>query len=515
MARDVTRLEPAGDDGAATDLHKALDEILGGLGALADPLDAEIVGSLLVGLGASLGDGSEHVLLDQFLPTLEASGDPRAARLLAALGALCDQPVADRAAAAVDRLRDRGVAAPAWAEQLSVPVTARDCVEILDADVGPLVLAARFERAGRTHAVLLLLDPEDCGEVAEVALLDGPQLPLALAELRRGARRDKVKLVETPLDPAEFRYRAETAIDVREDHDRDEDADLEDEEDLLAQVVGSEDGPGFRALAALLRARLRALPDSGKPKPPHPQTDDIDPQSLFEAIAQLGARTPYGGALGGGPGRPRRAPVPKLPVRRKTKDGPAPILQVRVDLSGAKPPIWRRLQVPADITLAALHEVLQTAFGWDDYHMHVFETPYGAFGQADPELGHRADRNVTLEQVARESGTKITYTYDFGDSWEHLIAVEKTLEPEPSAAYPRCVAGRRAAPPEDCGGAYGYMELVEILADPAHPEHQDRLEWLGLDDARAFDPAAFDLEQINSALAHSLRPPKAAHSAKR
>lgn len=498
---------PESEADEARHSHEALDEILGSLGELTDPLDAEMVASLMAALGEVPGDEGCRVVLDEFLPALEAYGDTRAAALLAALGALCGGAVAEEVDAALTRLRERGVAMPAWTGQLSAPVTARDCVQFSDPDLGALVLAACFEHVGRAHALLLMIDPDDCGAAAEMALLDAAQLPLALADLRRGARRDKVKLVETPLDAAEFRYRAEIAMDVRDDHDRDDAADG-DADDLLDAIIDGEDGPGYRALAPLVRARLRALPDAGKPKPPHPQSDEVDPQAFLSAIAQLAARTPYGGSPGGLPGRPRRTAAPRLPAKRKTRDGLAPILQLRVDLRGAKPPIWRRLQVPGDITLATLHDVLQTAFAWSDYHMHAFETPYGSFGVADADLGHRPDKSVTLEQVAGTPGTKITYTYDFGDDWEHVITVEKSLPREPSVTYPRCLAGRRAAPPEDCGGIYGYEELLEILADPAHPEHEERLDWLGLDETQAFDPAAFDLDRINTALAHYSYPPR-------
>ncbi len=145
--------------------------------------------------------------------------------------------------------------------------------------------------------------------------------------------------------------------------------------------------------------------------------------------------------------------------------------------------------------------VIQAAFGWDDSHLHVFETPYGEFGRADRELGHRAEAPVTLGQSAAQAGDKIRYTYDFGDDWVHEILVEKVLDKDPALAYPCCTGGRRAAPPDDCGGIWGYEELVEVLADPHHPEHGERLEWLGLDDAAQFDPAAFDLDEVNRALA--------------
>lgn len=135
--------------------------------------------------------------------------------------------------------------------------------------------------------------------------------------------------------------------------------------------------------------------------------------------------------------------------------------------------------------------------------MHVFTTPYGEFGIADAELGHQAAAPVTLEQVAPAPRSKITYTYDFGDDWEHGIVVEKVLEPARSATPPRCIGGRRAAPPDDCGGMWGYAELEEILGDPAHPEHEDRLDWLGLDAADEFDPASFDPDGVTSRLVRS------------
>ncbi|MEV0805563.1 plasmid pRiA4b ORF-3 family protein [Micromonospora sp. NPDC050200] len=195
-----------------------------------------------------------------------------------------------------------------------------------------------------------------------------------------------------------------------------------------------------------------------------------------------------------------RAQPAKLPAKRKKTAGPAPVYQLKVSMRGAKPPIWRRLLVPADISLARLHATIGAAFGWHGGHMHVFETAYGDFGRADRELGHRAGGSVTLEQVAPEVKDKFRYTYDFGDDWVHDILVEKVLAPDPSTDHPRCIGGKRAAPPDDCGGIWGYQELVEVLADPAHPEHDERLEWLGLADASQFTPDTFDLEEVNRRL---------------
>ena len=191
-----------------------------------------------------------------------------------------------------------------------------------------------------------------------------------------------------------------------------------------------------------------------------------------------------------------------LPPERKKSWGPAPIFQIKVGLRGAKPPIWRRLLVPADASLARLHAIIQAAFGWDDNHLHLFETPYGDFGRADRELGHRAEGPVTLEQVAPDVKSRIVYTYDFGDGWHHEIVVDKVLDPDKTLHYPLCTGGRRAAPPEDCGGIWGYLDLLEVLGDPEHAEHEQRLEWLGLADASEFDPAYVDLAAINAALSH-------------
>lgn len=192
---------------------------------------------------------------------------------------------------------------------------------------------------------------------------------------------------------------------------------------------------------------------------------------------------------------------PKLRPRRKTRDGRAPILRLRVDLRYASPPIWRRLEVAGDIPLRALHHVVQVAFDWDDSHLYVFETDFGDFGgSGSPDI--RSDKNVTLEQVAREPGQTLIYRYDFGDDWQHVIAIEKSMPADPSATYPRCTGGRRAAPPEDSGGIGGYEHTVEVLADPDHEEHDDHLDWLGLDRADEFDPAAFDMSAINKVLGH-------------
>ncbi len=174
--------------------------------------------------------------------------------------------------------------------------------------------------------------------------------------------------------------------------------------------------------------------------------------------------------------------------------------QLKIGLQGAAPPLWRWIEIPSAASLGFMHDVIQVAFGWQDSHLHVFETPYGSFGVADRELDHRPESGVTLEQVAAGAKSTISYTYDFGDDWRHDILVEEVRDPDPSVRYPRCTGGRRGTPPEDCGGIWGYQELVEVLADPDHPEHEERAEWLGLENPADFDPAHFDAEATTKSL---------------
>jgi hypothetical protein len=176
------------------------------------------------------------------------------------------------------------------------------------------------------------------------------------------------------------------------------------------------------------------------------------------------------------------------------------VCQLKITLRGvSKPPVWRRIAVPVGLTLDLLHEVIQQAMGWEDGHMHVFGTSRGDYGIVDPELGHADEGKVTLAQVLARPGARMSYTYDFGDDWEHDIVLEKVLPPDAVAGL-SCLAGRGACPPEDCGGAWGYASLKEVLADPDHEEHEDLLDWLGLDSAADFDPADFRLDEVNARL---------------
>jgi Plasmid pRiA4b ORF-3-like protein len=180
------------------------------------------------------------------------------------------------------------------------------------------------------------------------------------------------------------------------------------------------------------------------------------------------------------------------------------VYQLKITLRGvSKPPVWRRVAVPAALTLDLLHEVIQQAMGWEDGHMHVFSTPGRDYGLPDAELGHTDESKVTLAEVLILPRATMRYTYDFGDDWEHDIVLEKVLPPDTVTGV-SCLAGKGACPPEDCGGAWGYASLKEILADPDHDEHEDLLDWLGLDSAADFDPARFSPDEVNVGLSRLL-----------
>ena len=168
--------------------------------------------------------------------------------------------------------------------------------------------------------------------------------------------------------------------------------------------------------------------------------------------------------------------------------------QLKITLLDTKPPIWRRVLVDGRSPLDQLHDVIQAAFGWWNYHLHEFEVARTRYGVPDPDDDWdppRDERRTRLDAIASE-GSAFRYTYDFGDGWDHRIVVEKVLAPTTDTAVPACTGGRRACPPEDCGGTGGYRELLAILADPEHPEHRGRLEWLGA----PFDPEAFDVDDF-------------------
>jgi len=481
------------------DPQQLIDKLIAAAGDLVgsdDPLDAELMGAAFVSIGAGAGGAFEEALVGGFIPEFEARATTEALALLLAVGSVAGGRAGKEASVAADRLLEAGVPRPGWAAELSEPVTAGDCCRLVDSQDTMSVLAGSFHRAGRSHAIVLSVDHTDCGAADDILLLEADQLPQVLEMMRASGRGSGVDISAGALDGAEFRWQVEKALDARAVHDNG----LSDDD--LNETPVDEDGPDYPALAVLVRARMTALPVPSKPAARHEGEVGWSGPAALRMLAEFaGSAVGSSGAGRTGAARGRTA-MAALPAKRRKSDKPAPVYQLKVGLRGTKPPIWRRLEVPADISLARLHTVIQVAFGWDDSHMHAFETPYGNFGVADAELGHRAEAPVTLEQVAPAANSRLRYTYDFGDDWEHDVVVEKVLDRRGTADYPRCSGGRRAAPPDDCGGVWGYAELVEVLGDPDHPEHEDRLEWLGLDDAAGFDPDRFDADAVTRALSN-------------
>lgn len=181
--------------------------------------------------------------------------------------------------------------------------------------------------------------------------------------------------------------------------------------------------------------------------------------------------------------------------KRRTTE---PIYQLKVTLKGIRPPIWRRIQVHGDISLHNLHEIIQVAMGWANYHLYQFEIGGTPFSEPDPDWGFdmKNSKRTKLSQVVKGEKSKFSYVYDMGDNWEHELVVEKILSPEPGKHYPVCLTGKRACPPEDCGSIWGYAELLAIIKDPEHEEYEERMEWLG----EEFRPEAFDVAEVNREL---------------
>jgi len=173
------------------------------------------------------------------------------------------------------------------------------------------------------------------------------------------------------------------------------------------------------------------------------------------------------------------------------------VYQIKVTLKDIRPPIWRRVQVPSNISLNKLHRLLQAVMPWDDYHLHQFIVDGVYYGEPDPDddfgFELKSDGTAKLNQAASGAGARFIYEYDFGDGWEHEIVVEKIVPPEAGIKYPICLAGKRACPPEDCGGIPGYARFLEAIQNPKHEEHESLLRWVG----GSFDPEAFDLDDIN------------------
>lgn len=413
-----------------------------------DQLDAEICGSEFIGemRRAAPPDLDVADVLGEVIRQLPAHQGLAALAMVRVLAAVGPVAIREIAADTAGQLAAAGQADMPWATGLGTPKPG-PCFSYADIYGEQRSIVIPYSYGRKTHAIAVLIDYVLGGGIKDCYPVD---YTTSLREDYRkiGAQPD---LMFSELDGAQARQILAAALS-REPCPADPDQ-AEDVENYLD----------------LLRARVELLP-----LPP----------------ATSGANSSRNSPRGA-----RGTPVARRPA------GARNVHRLKVTLRGSKPPIWRRFEVPSDITLARLHSVIQLGFGWQDSHLWVFETPAGRYGSSDPDLEIRSAATKKLSAVADWPGDKLRYEYDFGDGWDHDIVVEAVQPAEQDVAYPRCIAGKRACPPEDCGGIWGYYELLNTLGNPRHENHAQTLWWLGISSPADFDQDRFDLDEVNSYLA--------------
>ncbi len=253
----------------------------------------------------------------------------------------------------------------------------------------------------------------------------------------------------------------------------------------IAQVVG-DDAAYEQARAMLEELDAEYFEDE----------EELSEEEIVDNILFSLQPPPIG--TGAAPEKPAaKAKAKKAAQKPATND----IYQLKITLKGFRPPIWRRIQVRGDITLEKLHRIIQASMGWIGGHLHDFhigDMTYGVPDREDSFFGHHVhnEKSAYLSNVLPREKMKMKYTYDFGDSWEHEILLEKIVPPVEGQQYPVCIKGKGACPPEDIGGVWGYAEFLEAIHDPSHPQYEEYREWIGDD----FDPEAFDIDAVNARL---------------
>lgn len=171
------------------------------------------------------------------------------------------------------------------------------------------------------------------------------------------------------------------------------------------------------------------------------------------------------------------------------------VFQIKMSLNGIDPPIWRRIQTK-DCLLTELHDLIQVTMGWEFDHLYRFDIGGVEYADLemmnDGEVEDAGDARLSEVLPPENRRPRFEYEYDFGDGWIHQLIVEERFPPEQGMKYPVCIAGQRACPPEDCGGPWSYMDLVEVMSDPEARKDDERMEWLG-----DFDPEQFDVKAVN------------------
>ncbi|TXN06686.1 plasmid pRiA4b ORF-3 family protein [Methylobacterium sp. WL103] len=183
---------------------------------------------------------------------------------------------------------------------------------------------------------------------------------------------------------------------------------------------------------------------------------------------------------------------------------PSRIARLRITLDDTEPTVWRTVEVPLSASLKLLHEVIQAAMPFQDYHLFQFQEGSARYAIPHPEwpdVNTRSAKTTKLGALVDRGTTAFAYTYDFGDNWQHTITVEELGPADPTVAYPRFLDGARRAPPEDVGGTMGFEEFLEAVTKPRHRERKRMLEWYG----GPFDPDELDRETIEAGMAKLAR----------
>jgi len=192
------------------------------------------------------------------------------------------------------------------------------------------------------------------------------------------------------------------------------------------------------------------------------------------------------------------------------------IIQLKITLQGTNPPIWRRVLVEKETSFFMLHYIIQFAMGWDNSHLFEFEVKGTRIGEPEESDGYRGDEvleasEVILGSMVNDARIKFDYIYDFGDSWEHVIKVEKFLVRNETMKYPTCIDGELACPPDDCGGVWGYYQMLKVIQDKKHPDYEETIGWFG----ENFDAEHFDKNDVNEKLEPIANRPKSEKSNKK
>ncbi len=211
---------------------------------------------------------------------------------------------------------------------------------------------------------------------------------------------------------------------------------------------------------------------------------------------------------------PEDLPTRRAPRHRRRRRPTT--YRLRIDLDDTKPPIWRRVDIDSSFRLDQLHELILAAFGWGGHHLHRFTiskrdwNPEAFVTEFDIEDGDEGtpEWTVRVDQLIGKPGDRLHYEYDFGDGWWHTLKLESVSRRDPAARPAELVTGRRYAPPDDCGGPYGYEHLLKAVNDPSHPEHKELTTWFEafpwVGKVTKFDPLAIDLADLQATVRHAL-----------